>query len=103
MLRPPGGWIRPENLNLNLPLRAGEKGLRLKGNPEGAGKGLGEGPGPNRPTSVTQQTQKDKVHLDGSVSGVKKAILTLGSKEMTSLRAWEPEFPGTAAHLGTSR
>lgn len=34
---------------------------------------------------------------------MKRAILTLGSKEMTGLKAWEPGFPGTAAHLGTSR
>lgn len=40
-------------------------------------EGLGEGPGPNDPTSVTQQTEKGKVHLDGSGSGVRGAILTL--------------------------
>lgn len=34
---------------------------------------------------MTQQTQKDKVHLDGSGSGKRGAILTLWSEEMTDL------------------
>lgn len=67
-LEPGEAGFDQKTLNRLYP-RGRARGAR--GDPEAAGQGLGEEPGPNDPTSVTQQTQKDKVHLDGSGSGVK--------------------------------
>lgn len=49
---------------------------------------------------MTQQLQRDKVHLDGSGSRVRGAILILWSKEMTGLT---PGQPGTVVPPGTGR
>lgn len=69
-----------KGLHLVLPKGRARGAQRPKGDPAESGAGwrrvFREGPDPDSPTSVTQQTQKDKVHLDASGNGVRGAILT---------------------------